>query len=189
MSEHVNLTTLIASVRDGSTSALDELFQLVYPELRRVAHRERGRGPQGTLNTTAVVHEAYLKLAGATRLDLHDRAHFFTVAARAMRQLLLDQARRRGAGKRGGGREVLEFDSRSVPAGTAGAGIVDLDLALSRLESMDERLGRVVSLRYFAGLGEEEVGEVLGITSRTVRRDWRKARAFLYRELYGNETR
>ncbi len=186
MSKPTDVTTLLISIREGAPRALEELFDLVYPELRRVAHRERARGPGATMNTTAVVHEAYLKLVGAAHLEIRDRAHFFAVAATAMRQLLVDQARRKLAQKRGGGAPVLELDSRALSVDDPGAVMIDLDRALDRLRELNERLVDVVSLRFFAGLEEREVGELLGVNERTVRRDWRKARAFLYHELYGS---
>lgn len=185
------LTELLARVSSGERAAVDRVFELVYAELRRLARWQRGRaGGAPTLSTTMLVHETYLKLAESEKLSVRDRAHFFALAARAMRQVLLDAARRRLRDKRGGGEvhvpiEVLVLEGREPRAPMRAAELVALDAALERLAEADERLARLVEWRFFAGRSEEEIGAFLGVSERTVRRDWRKARAFLYRELEG----
>ncbi len=177
------ITALLQAWSAGSKEAADDLFPLVYEELRELARRQsRPRRPGETLNTTAVVHEAYLKLVDASRVTLRDRQHFLALAARAMRQILVDHARRRGAAKRGGGtvRVALEeagaIDARAVE-------LLALDQALTKLDELEPRLGKVVELRFFGGLSVGETAETLGVGLRTVARDWEKARLFLYREM------
>jgi RNA polymerase sigma factor (TIGR02999 family) len=178
-----DITNLLIDVRDGKRQAVDALLPLVYEQLRAVAHRRLMAGPGAGLDTTDLVHEAYLKLFDQTRLSVHDRKHFFAVAAMAMRQVLVDQARRRAAHKRGGGAPHVELESAQVSVESSAEEILSLDEALRRLSSVDDRLGRVVELRFFGGLSVEEVAEVLEVDPRTVKRDWRKARALLYRDL------
>jgi len=181
-----DITRLLAAARDGNPGALDQVFALVYDEVHRLAHAQIGRaGRSPTLNTTAVVHEAYIKLAHAPLDSLEDRRHFFAVAAKAMRHVLVDYARRRNAAKRGGGAALLSLDDADVPIASSAAEIVDLEWALQRLAAVDERLSRVVELRFFGGLSEPETAEVMETSERTVQRDWRAARAFLSRELAG----
>lgn len=176
------VTHLIQAARQGEPDALERLMPLVYDELRALAQRQLGRERPGhTLEATGLVHEAYVKLAGGGPLDAGDRAHFLAIAARAMRQVLVDHARRKMAAKRGGGWERTTL--------TDSAGSVDFSneemLALDRaLEELDERQRQVVEYRFFGGMEEEEIAAVLGVTARTVRRDWAKARAWLYRSLY-----
>ena len=170
----------------SDTGAVDHGFETLYRELHRIAHRQlRGRGGSATLATTVVVHEAYLKLA-ALDTRWHDREHFMALAARVMRQVIVDYARARGTRKRGGDR------IRSVGLGELEAAapveLVDLlaiDAALGELEAVDERLARVVELRFFAGLTQTEIADAMRVTERTVERDWRKARMFLLRHLEG----
>ncbi len=184
MSGPPDVTQLLAAIRGGDRSSFEPLFRLVYEELYRRAHFQRRDGPATpTLNTTALVHEAYLKLAGAGNPDWEDRRHFFRVAARAMRQILVDAARRRAAGKRGGGGPVLDLDAAEIGADTQADEILALEEALSRLEGMNPRLARVVELRFFAGLTVEETAEAMETSERTVKRDWRLARAFLHQAL------
>ena len=167
--------------------ALDRLVPVVYEQLRRIAHRElrHGRSDQ-SLGTTEVVHEAYLRLVNQGHVARGERARFLGVAAVAMRRIVIEWARRRGAQKRGGGRRPLPLDESAMPlaADDSLELLPALDEALTRLAVMDERLARVVECRYFGGFTEEETAEALGITARTVRRDWVKARAWLYAELY-----
>ena len=183
------ITALLRAVEAGDAAAVGELFERLYGELRQIARRQlRAAPPLETLDTTALVHETYLKLAESERLSVRDRAHFFALAARAMRQVLLDAARRRLRDKRGGGEahvpiEVLVLEGREPAAPMRAAELLALDAALERLAESDERLARLVEWRFFAGRSEEEIGAFLGVSERTVRRDWRKARAFLYREL------
>jgi RNA polymerase sigma factor (TIGR02999 family) len=165
---------------EAGSGSTPELFAAVYGELKRLAHGQLARGPRGTLSTTALVHEAYLKLRGST---VRDREHFFALAARAMRQVLVDYARERGAAKRGGELARVSLDGEALAIETLIDEVLAVDVALGRLEALDERLARLVEWRYFAGMTEPEIAAVLGVTDRTVRRDWQKARAFLYREL------
>jgi len=164
--------------------ALDGLFPVVYDELRRVAHRHLRHEPTGhTLNTTALVHEVYLRMAGGRGAPVTNRAQFFAIAARAMRQILVDCARRYRGVRRGGGQAPLPLDEDSAAAVIRADEMVELDEALSRLAGLDPRLAQVVECRFFAGLSEEETAAAVGVTARTVRRDWVKAKGWLYREL------
>jgi len=176
------ITQLLAGVRGGDRAAMDRLFALVYDDLRERAHRRRwGRaGAAETLGTTALVHETYLKLVEPSGIELRDRAHFFNVAARAMRQILVDGARRRLAQKRGGGAPVELLDEGRVGLDARVEEVLALDDALSHLKGLDERLSRLVELRFFAGLSVEETAEAMELSPRTVKRDWRRARAFLH---------
>jgi RNA polymerase sigma factor (TIGR02999 family) len=178
------VTQLLAEWRRGDDAALTRLIPLVYAELRRVARaRLRHEAPHHTLQTTALVHEAYVRLAGLGRMTLRDRTHFFAMAARLMREILVDHARRRDAQKRGGGITVLGLEE--VAAG-AESGIVDvlaLDQALTDLNALDERLCRVVELRYFAGLNIAETADALDVSSATVERDWTVSKAWLLQRL------
>jgi len=181
------VTQLLLELRRGQAGAMDRLFPLVYEELRRVAHRAlRGERTAHTLGTTGLVHEAFIRLADQTRLEVHDRAHFYGVAARAMRHILVDYARRHAASKRGGPeRKVVPLDDALVGVEQRADALLALDEALSELERIDPRLGQVVQCRFFGGLTEEETGEVLGVTARTVRRDWLKAKGWLHHHLSG----
>jgi len=179
-----DITQLLIQLRDGHRRAQESLLPLVYDQLRAMAHRRLwGGGPGRTLDTTELVHEAYLKLFDQTRLSVADRRHFFAVAAMAMRQIVVDHARRRRSLKRGGDFKRLELASGDLPVDDRAAEIVSLDEALRRLAEVDDRLARVVELRFFGGLSVEETAEVLEVNARTVKRDWRKARALLFREL------
>ncbi len=181
--EH-DITGLLLAWRAGDRDALDRLFPLVYEELRGIAHRQlRGEHPERSLGTTGLVHEAYLKLVDQTRVQWVDRAHFFAVAARAMRRILVDQARRRGALKRGGAPKRVSLSDVPVAIEQRADTLVALDEALTELAGVDERLSRVVECRFFGGLTEEETAEALGVTARTVRRDWTKAKGWLQRAL------
>ncbi|HEX7183664.1 MAG TPA: ECF-type sigma factor [Thermoanaerobaculia bacterium] len=183
------ITRLLAAVRDGDRAASDALFASVYRELHRLAHAQlaaRGR-PGETLDTTALVHEAYLRLAQPAGLSAEDRAHFFNLAARVMRHVVVDYARQRDAAKRSGEVVRIEVGGPREPAAEADARLTEdllaLDASLERLEAESPRLARLVELRFFAGLSFAEIGEVQGLTERTAKRDWRKARAFLLAEL------
>jgi len=180
------ITSLLAAARGGDRAAGEALFGAVYADLKRLARRQRaGQASDATLSTTVLVHETHLRLVRPGALEQHDRAHFFAVAARAMRQIVIDTARRRNAEKRGGGVLAFELDEGRVASGRIDSPeeLLALDIALGRLEQLDERLARVVELRFFAGLTLEEIGATLELTERTIKRDWRKARAFLFREL------
>jgi RNA polymerase sigma-70 factor, ECF subfamily len=178
------VTELLLELRHGQAGAMDRLFPLVYEELRRIARRAlRGERTGHTLGTTGLVHEAYIRLADQTRLEYRDRGHFYGIAARAMRHILVDYARRHRAAKRGGDRQVIPLDEALLSVEDRAEALLTLDEALTELESVDPRLGQVVQCRFFGGLTEEETGEVLGVTARTVRRDWLKAKGWLYHQL------
>jgi RNA polymerase sigma factor (TIGR02999 family) len=171
---------LLAGVRSGDVAARDRLYSLVYDDLRRIArHHLRGR-VTGTLGTTAMVNEAYLRLAGAEAARWNDRVHFFSVASTAMRQILVDHARRKLAAKRGGGALVEALDEERVGDESRLLDLLALDEAVDRLRALSDRLARVVELRFFGGLSVEETAEALGVADRTVKRDWRKARSVLH---------
>lgn len=179
------VTGLLQRLRTGDEKAADQLFPLVYDELRRAAQRALRREREDhTLRPTELVHEAWFKLAGPTPEPLHNRAHFLGVAARAMRQVLVDHARRRNAGKRGGAFYHTTIDGLAPGEEMPSDEILALDDALTRLGEQAPRLQTVVEFRYFSGLTDAEIGELLGVSERTVHRDWLKARAWLYKELY-----
>jgi RNA polymerase sigma factor (TIGR02999 family) len=184
MDRDADITSQLLAWRAGEASAQESLFPLVYGELRRIAHRQMaGERPEHTLDTTGLVHEAYLKLVDRTRADWTDRSHFFAVAATAMRRVLVDSARRYRSDKRGGApRRVSLTDSMLVAEQRADT-LIAVDDALAELARIDSRVSRVVECRFFAGLTEEETAEVIGVTARTVRRDWIKAKGWLHRTL------
>jgi RNA polymerase sigma factor (TIGR02999 family) len=183
------VTELLLRAGDGDSTALDRLVPLVYPELRAVAARAMRRERAGhTLDATALVHEAYLRLVDQERARWTDRAQFFRVAAEIMRRILVDHARARGSRKRGGGRDRLsltQLDPIAPPAAAAPIDILALDEALTRLTGVDPQQARVAELRFFAGLEVEDAAAALGISTSTVKRDWTVARAWLRRELGG----
>jgi RNA polymerase sigma factor (TIGR02999 family) len=178
------VTDLILEARHGSRDALDRLLPLVYDELRRLAHRAllRERASH-TLSTTALVHEAYVRLVDQERATWNDRAHFLAPAATAMRRILVDYARRQKRLKRGGERRPVTLDDAMLVADQRPDTLLALDEALSGLGALNERLSRVVECRFFAGLTTEETAAALQVTTRTVERDWQKARAWLYIQL------
>jgi RNA polymerase sigma factor (TIGR02999 family) len=178
------VTLLLRAASEGDHQALDHLFQAVYGELKRLAksHRRKWSGDY-TLNTTALVHEAYLKLVRQSDVSWADRAHFYAVASRAMRQILVNYAERRCAAKRGGGAEPLSLDDVNPVAPEAAEEILALNEALQRLAALEERQSRVVECRFFAGLPVKETAEVLGLSPATVKRDWALASAWLRREV------
>jgi RNA polymerase sigma factor (TIGR02999 family) len=179
-----DVTGLLLSWRQGDASALDRLVPLVYDELRRVARRHLGREHPGhALQATALVHEVYLRLVDVERLTMNNRTHFFAVAAKLMRQVLVDHARRQRADKRGGGATMVTLDDASPATQPASLDVLALDQALGALSSIDERQCRVVELRFFAGLTIDEAAEVLGVSPVTVEREWALARAWLYRHM------
>lgn len=181
----LNVTELLEELAGGDAGALDRLFPLVYEELQRVAHAQMNRERAGhTLDTTALVHEAYLKLVRhPPRVEWQSRIHFLAVAARAMRQILVNHARGRGRAKRGGDATQISLDEAVVRPEARSEELIALDEALERLAAMDPRRGRVVELRYFGGLTIEETAQVLEVSAVTVKRDWTTARAWLYREV------
>jgi RNA polymerase sigma factor (TIGR02999 family) len=181
-----DVTDLLVAWRNGDEDALAQLIPLVHNELRRMAHGYlAGERAEHTLRTTALVNEAYLRLVNASRVQWQDRAQFFAAAAGCMRRVLVDYARRYHAGKRGSGLGHLPLDEATLLVEERADQLIALDEALDRLAAMDTRLCRVVECRYFGGLSDEETAEVLGVTSRTVRRDWVKARGWLYTQLAG----
>jgi len=159
---------------------IDHLLPDVYERLRRLAHRHLASEGNHTLNTTALVHETWLNLAEREGGAWQDRAHFLGYAAMAMRHILVDHARRKGALKRGGGQQALDLHAEAIPVEQVASDMLALDAALNQLAEIDARLVRVVELRFFAGLSVEETGQLLGITARSVVRDWQKARLFLH---------
>jgi len=180
------ISFLLGEWSNGDKNALEQLMPLVYDELRRMAHGYMRRQPSDhTFQTTELIHEAYLKLAKGGGQEFQNRAHFFGVAAKAMRHILVDYARSKQSDKRGGGRQRVSLDEDTAASFDRTDRLVALDEALKNLESLDERKSRVVELRFFAGLTNEEVAEVLKISTETVKRDWRFTRTWLLRELAG----
>jgi len=179
------VTQLLAEWSHGDNAALVELTPLVYEELRRLAHHfMEGQRPDHTLQTTALVNEAYMRLADQTKPSWQNRAHFFAVAARAMRQILVNYARSNRAQKRGGGALKVELDEVAIISPEESKEIVDLHEALERLAALNSRKAQVVELKYFGGLNYDEMAEVLKISPVTVRRDWEFAKLWLYTELH-----
>jgi RNA polymerase sigma factor (TIGR02999 family) len=185
------VTALLGQARGGDASALRRLFPLVYDELRGIARSQRRRlEKHETLNTTALVHEAFIRLIGQERLDVTDRAHFMAVAATAMRQILIDYARRKGAAKRGGSTETVSFDEIEIAlesepgfSDTKADVLILLDLVLTRLGAQSARQSRIVECRVFGGMSVEETARALAISPATVKRDWATAQEWLYREM------
>jgi RNA polymerase sigma-70 factor (ECF subfamily) len=179
------VTQLLQEWSRGDNAALAELTPLVYQELRRLAHHYmEGQRRNHTLQTTALVNEAYLRLADQTNPNWQSRAHFFAVAARAMRQIVVDYARSNRAQKRGGGGARIELDESAILSPEQSKEIVDLHEALKRLGTLDSRKAQVVELKFFGGLNYDEIAEVLKIARMTVRRDWEFAKLWLYTELH-----
>ena len=179
-----DVTELLLSWRQGDAAALDRLIPLVYDELRRVARRRlRGEPPEHGLQSTALVHEVYLRLVDVDRMTLKNRTHFFAVAATLMRQILVDHARRQHAAKRGGRVTTVSLDGALPVTMPSSVDVLALDQALAALSSIDARQCRVVELRFFAGLNIDETAEALGVSPATVEREWALAKAWLYRQL------
>lgn len=179
-----DLTGILQAYAAGDREALDEALPMVYDELRRIARaRMVGERPDHTLGATALVHEAYVRLAQVNRMRFQNRAHFFAIAARAMRRVLLDHAERRNAQKRGGGGERVPLDAVELGVASDIDDLLNLEEALQRLEELDPRMVRVVECRCFAGLSIRETAEALSLSEATVSRDWAAARAWLGREL------
>lgn len=182
-SNRQSITDVLLQLRNGDSEALDRLFPLVYEELRRIAHRQlQAERPGHTLETTGLVHETYLKLIDQTRAEWQDRVHFFRVAALAMRRILVDYARKYRAQRRGGGLQQVSLEDDAAVEERAET-VLALDEALERLSGLNQRLSQVIECRFFGGLTEEETADALGVTTRTVQRDWAKARGWLYLEL------
>jgi RNA polymerase sigma-70 factor (ECF subfamily) len=180
-----DVTRLLSRLREGESKALDELLPRVYGELRRLAqYYMKGERPDHTLQATALVHEAYVRLVGTTQIEWKDRAHFLAVAAQAMRRILVDHARHKNRGKRGGGRRPVPLDEVvTIGVDAPPVDMIALDEALTRLAQEEPRKAKVVELLYFGDLRAEEAAAVLGVNERTVGRDWRFAKAWLAREL------
>jgi RNA polymerase sigma factor (TIGR02999 family) len=179
-------TDLVLELSRGDQRTIDQLLPLVYAELHELAQRYmRRERPDHTLTTTALVHEAYLRLVDQTRVELADRAHFVGVAAIAMRRILVEHARRRNAERHGGERQRVSLSGIALAQDESADAVLELNDALERLAALDPRLVRVVECRYFLGLTEEETAAALGITARTVRRDWIKAKGWLAAALDG----
>jgi len=175
------VTLLMARARDGDRAAFDQIFQLLYPELRQIAHRRLSRNVRdGAIDTTALVNECYLKFAQRKQLTPDDRAHFLAYSATVMRSIIVDAARSAHAERRGGDLHPVSLDTALLDNLAAPAQeILDVHAALGELEKVEPRLARVVEMRYFSGMTDLEIGEALGLTDRTVRRDWEKARLLL----------
>lgn len=179
-----DITRLLLDWGDGNRAALDELMPLVYDELRRMAkNRLRAQSADHTLQPTALVNEAYLRLIDSSRVQWQNRAHFFAISAQLMRRVLVDSVRSKNSLKRGGEFEKTELDESVIVCDGRTTDLVALDEALKNLARLSERQSRVVELRYFGGLTETEIAAALGVTERTVRRDWTAARAWLYKTL------
>jgi RNA polymerase sigma factor (TIGR02999 family) len=181
------VTQILHDWSGGDAQAPERLMPFVYDELRRLARAFLSREREGhTLQPTALVNEAYLRLVDQTRVNWQNRAHFYGIAASMMRRVLIDHARAHATEKRGGGAIRLSIDDIQVPLEQRAASFIALDEALKTLEQMDERKCKVVEMRFFGGLTDEEIAEALGVTTRTVLRDWKKAKLWLYRELSQN---
>ena len=183
-----NVTQLIEAARAGREDAIAKLFPVVYDELRKLARGQLRRERQGqSMQATALVNEAYVRLMRGERVSVENRAHFFGIAAKAMRQILVERARARHAAKRGGAQARVTFDEAFIAGGgnQPSVDLIALDEALSRLAALDGQQAKIVELRHFAGLTIEETAEALGISPATVKRDWTLARAWLHRELSG----
>ena len=182
------VTQLLVAWGDGDGAALDQLMPLVHEELRRLAHHYmRGEGPGNTMQTSALVNEAYLRLVDQTNPHWHNRAHFFAISAKLMRQILVDYARKRRSRKRGGDVRQVSLDEEMIVSEERLANVVALDDALKSLAEIDPRKSQIVELRFFGGLSIEETAEVLQISPGTVMRDWTLAKAWLRREITGDE--
>jgi RNA polymerase sigma-70 factor, ECF subfamily len=181
-----NLTLMLNRMQEGDRQAGEQVVERVYDELHRIASREmRRERPGNTLQTTALIHEAYLRMAGARSLEIHNRSHFFAVASQQMRRILVDHARAAGSQKRGGGAVNLDLESVRVGAEDPDAQLVRLDDALKDLERLDPRPAKVVELKYFGGYSDREVAETLELSVAMVRRDWEFARSWLFEQMTG----
>jgi RNA polymerase sigma factor (TIGR02999 family) len=187
-----SVTRLLHDLRNGDTTAEGKLIPLVYNELRKLAaHYMRRERPDHTLQATALVHEAFMRLTEQRDVSWQGKAHFFGVASQLMRRILIDHARGRLRAKRGGGGQKLSFDENLLLTDARSEELLAVDESLDRLAKLDPRQARIVELRFFGGLSVEEVAEVVGISSKTVKRDWSLAKAWLYQELvasYGNDS-
>lgn len=179
-----DITQYLQEWRNGNSSALEEMLPFVYNELRLIASRYRAKEKgEHTFQTTELINEAYLKLINQNETDWQNRNHFFAVASKIMRNLLVDYARAKHYQKRGGGAEKVELEAAALFSNEPDESIIELHEALEKLEKFDERKAKIVELRYFGGLSAEETGEVLGLSEITIKREWLKAKAWLYSEL------
>ena len=178
-----NVTGLLLAWRQGSQAAFEELMPIVYDELRRMAHRQLRHERQQTIQTADLVHETYLRIVDSSRVQWQNRAHFFAVAAQCMRRILVDAARARQSLKRGGDQTRVDMDPDLTIAESPSVDLVALDEALTTLAGVDQRRARVVEVRFFGGLSVEETAEVLEVSPETVMRDWKVARAWLFKQL------
>jgi RNA polymerase sigma-70 factor (ECF subfamily) len=184
----LNITALLHELEAGQPAALNQLVEVAYPELRRIAHRECGRERQSsTLQCTAVVHEAWLRLAQTQHTTWKDRAHFFAFASRLMRSILIDYARARNSTKRGGGTPALTLIDTDAVTPPQDVEVLELDAALEELEKLDSLQARIVELRYFSGLSIPETAEAVGVSESTVKREWVIAKTWLRRRLLGGK--
>ena len=182
------VTMLLQAWGGGDKTALDRLTPMVYRELRRIAGRMMAaERPNHTLQATALVNEAYVRMVDTRQVKWQDRAHFFALCARAMREILIDHARARGSAKRGGGEVAIQLDEALAADPSPEANLLELDAALKRLAEIDPRKSQVVELRFFGGLNLEETAEALNVSTKTVQRDWDMARGWLYRELHSKQ--
>jgi RNA polymerase sigma-70 factor, ECF subfamily len=182
------VTGLLQAWSGGDANALERIVVLVYPELRKIAYRcLTGERPGHTLQATALVNEAYLRLVNIHSIEWRDRAHFFAVGARIMRRILVDHARSRGYAKRGGGAVRVDFNEALVVSAEADPALVRMDDALTQLATFDPRKAQIVEMRYFGGLNAEDIAAVLGVSPQTVNRDWSLAKAWLAREMLTGE--
>jgi RNA polymerase sigma factor (TIGR02999 family) len=184
MAGEPSVTELIRRAEHGDAEAADRLFAAMYPELRRLARaRLRAGGRNTLLDTSALVHESYVRFAGAAQPQLRDRAHFMRWASRVMRSVIVDFARRRRADRRGGGQAIVTLTTGIGDVASGASEILRVHEALEQMASRDQRMANIVEMRYFGGMTESEIAEAVGVTERTVRRDWEKARLFLREEL------
>ena len=187
ISRQHEITQLLAEWREGNQSALDELYPLVYAELHRLARRYMSRERQGhTLQTTALINEAYVRLVDQKNVQWANRSHFFAISAQIMRRILIDHARRHAYAKRGGGAQQVSLEEAAAVTPEHSLELIKLDEALKSLAERDPRRSQVVELRYFGGLNNEEIAGVLHVSENTVTRDWNMARAWLYQQLTGS---
>lgn len=179
----MDVTALLVRAKSGDANALGQVYELLYRELQTVARAQLNRHRQQTLNTVGLINESFLKLVDQNRVDVQSRAHFLAISSRAMRQILIDYYRRQSAEKRGGHRVPVKLTEESLAAVQRDETMLALDEALDRLQAQNERLARVVECKFFGGMSYEEIGQGLGISPRTVRQDWSKAKAWLTLEL------
>ena len=184
------VTGLLRAWSGGDPNALERIVMLVYPELRKIAHRcLKGERPGHTLQATELVSEAYLRFVDIQRMEWHDRAHFFAVGARIMRRILVDHARSKGYSKRGGGARRVDLNEALVVSGDMDPTLIRMDDALTQLATFDPRKAQIVEMRYFGGLNASDIASVLGVSPQTVNRDWSLAKSWLAREMSNEERR